>query len=120
MCWWLSFNPKQEQMRLSVSYQGYLRMERIIVEESETSSASSYSRPPYFVSLTRARMGSALWHLDERRIVALVLGVDVRLLQDDTHGGRLLCVDPQQLGVRVVVPVVILGGVLKNLRRRAV
>mmetsp|Transcript_54202 Transcript_54202/g.128743 ORF Transcript_54202/g.128743 Transcript_54202/m.128743 type:complete len:620 (-) Transcript_54202:301-2160(-) len=53
--------------------------------------------------------------LDERGVVGLVLGVDVRLLEDQPDGGRGRRVDAEQLGVSVVEPVVVLHGVLEHL-----
>eukprot|EP00960_Hanusia_phi_P023345 689242-Hanusia_phi.AAC.1 len=54
--------------------------------------------------------------LDEGGVVTLVLSVDVRLLQNDADRRRLLGVDADSAGVLLVVPPVVLGGVLEDLR----
>mmetsp|Transcript_38127 Transcript_38127/g.78203 ORF Transcript_38127/g.78203 Transcript_38127/m.78203 type:complete len:557 (+) Transcript_38127:2459-4129(+) len=52
--------------------------------------------------------------LDQGGVVALVLGVDVRLLEDDANRRRRLGVHADRRSVLVVVPSVVLGGILEH------
>jgi hypothetical protein len=53
-------------------------------------------------------------HLDERSVVSLITGVDMRFLENDADSGSVLGVSSSQLAVNRIVPVVVLLRILED------